>query len=98
MESHRWSWGKSGPDNIDSQDDDLCVVLPFGDWKGGELCLYESGLVLELRPGDVVMFPSNHITHFNLHMEGYRGSLVLSTDSHMKGWIKDRNGWGVHIR
>ena len=84
--------------HIDPQDNGLCVVLPFGNWTGGELCLYEPGLVLELRPGDVVMFPSNHVTHFNLRMEGYRGSLVLSTDSHMNSWIKDRNGWGAHIR
>lgn len=84
--------------HIDSQDDELCVTLPFGCWKGGELSFYELGIVLELRPGDVVIFPSNRITHFNLWMEGFRGSIVLSTDSRMKGWIDGRNGWSSWVR
>lgn len=83
--------------HTDPQDDNLCAVVPFGNWKGGELCLYELGIALELRPGDVVMFPSNRITHFNLRMEGHRGSMVLSTDSHMRGWIENNNGWGDRV-
>ena len=79
--------------HVDPQDDDLCLVIPFGNWMGGELCFYELGIALELCPGDVVMFPSNQITHFNLCMEGYRGSFVLCSDAQMEGWIKDRNGW-----
>ncbi|KAK0436800.1 uncharacterized protein EV420DRAFT_1241136, partial [Desarmillaria tabescens] len=23
----------------------ICAVIPFGDWEGGELCLYEAGYV-----------------------------------------------------
>jgi len=84
--------------HVDPQDDELCAVFPFGNWTGGELCLYEPGITLELRAGDVVLFPSNRITHFNLRMAGHRGSMVLNTDSHMKSWIKDRNGWGERIR
>ena len=84
--------------HIDPQDDDLCLVIPFGDWKGGELCFYELGIALELCPGDVVMFPSNQITHFNLCMEGHRGSFVLCSDVQMEGWVGDRNGWSKWVK
>src|SRR5579872_6068218 len=61
----------------------LCAVIPFGNWEGGELCLFQPGLVLELSPGDIAVFPSDKITHFNMPMEGLRGSIVLSTDACM---------------
>ena len=73
-------------------------MLPFGNWKGGELCLYEPGITLGLRAGDVVLFPSNRISHFNLCMEGHCGSIVLSTDRDMKGWIENRNHWASYVR
>ncbi|KAH9919276.1 uncharacterized protein B0H18DRAFT_882126 [Fomitopsis serialis] len=78
----------------DSQDKALCVVLPIGDFQGGDLCLYEPGLVLPLRSGDFVAFPSSCITHFNLHFNGHRASLVLHTDKEIDKWTKEgRNGW-----
>jgi hypothetical protein len=58
----------------------FCVVIPFGHWTGGELCLYEPGLALRLHPWDIVIFPSCNITHFNLHFDGVRLSLVLHSD------------------
>jgi len=85
--------------HTDPKDEGLCVVIPFGSWKGGELCLYDVGIVLELEPGDVVLFPSDRITHFNLEVEGLRGSLVMASDRDIKGsWMEDRNKWGHAIR
>jgi hypothetical protein len=75
----------------------LCVVIPFGDWEGGELVLYELGLVIKLKPGDILIFPSCHITHFNLHFSGLRGSLVLHSDIQGDKWVKNLNGWSKHI-
>jgi hypothetical protein len=75
----------------------ICVVMPFGDWEGGELCLYELGLVIKLKPGDIVIFPSCDITHFNLHFTGLRGSLVLHSDKQGDSWVQDFNGWSAHI-
>ena len=84
--------------HTDPKDDGLCVVIPFGSWKGGELCLYDAGIVLELEPGDVVLFPSDRITHFNLEVEGLCGSLVMATDRDIKGsWMENRNNWGHAI-
>lgn len=77
----------------DMKDRSWCAVLPMGDFKGGELCFFEPGLVLELHPGDLLIFPSRYITHFNLHFTGKRVSLDLHSDRDAEQWIKDRNGW-----
>ena len=78
----------------DSKDDTVCLVLVVGDFEGGELCLYEPGLVIPLRHGHFVIFPSCDITHFNLHYVGRRVSIVLHSDREMYKWTaKDRNGW-----
>ena len=78
----------------DSGDKSLCVVMPIGDFSGGDLCLYEPGIVLSLRSGDFVAFPSFQITHFNLHYTGCRASIVLHTDKAFKDWSQARrNGY-----
>jgi len=55
----------------DSGDKKLCLVIPFGDYSGGELCLYETGLCFDLKLGDVLAFPSCDLMHFNLHYTGH---------------------------
>jgi hypothetical protein len=67
--------------------------LVIGQFAGGELCLFEPGLVMPLRNGDMVVFPSRSITHFNLHYEGTRASVVLHSDYAGKGWAENRNDW-----
>jgi hypothetical protein len=59
--------------------------------------LYEAGVVLELVMGDVVIFPSGHITHFNLDYKGTWCSIVMFTDKRGDEWVNSRNGWGHHI-
>ncbi|KAK0454505.1 hypothetical protein EV421DRAFT_1896424 [Armillaria borealis] len=88
----------------DSFDKIICVVVPFGEWEGGELCLYEAGHVLQLKPWDVVIFPSGRITHFNLHFTGLQGSLVLHSDNRGDSWASGQdemafeyNGWAHHV-
>ncbi|EPS99688.1 hypothetical protein FOMPIDRAFT_1124104 [Fomitopsis schrenkii] len=82
----------SGHRNL--MDNSLCLVFPIGDFEGGELCLYEAGIVLSLGNGDGVAFPSCSITHFNLHYVGTRASLVLHTDRAIDQWTyNERNGW-----
>ncbi|TFK59335.1 hypothetical protein BDN72DRAFT_780876 [Pluteus cervinus] len=78
----------------DWQDHHLCVVTVISDCVGGELVLQEPGLVLQLRSGDMVIFPSARISHFNLHFHGERGSLVCHSDRHFLSWTqKERNKW-----
>ncbi|KAG2337845.1 hypothetical protein BDR05DRAFT_894621, partial [Suillus weaverae] len=81
----------------DRTDGTLCVVLPFGQFTGGEIVEYETGLVINLMAGDFFAFPSARITHFNLPYSGCRGSLVFHSDLHSASWVKDRNGWSEHI-
>lgn len=50
-----------------------CTVTPGGrfNWRlGGHLVLEEPGVVLELAPGDNVIFPSASITHYNMPIKG----------------------------
>ncbi|KAK6964712.1 hypothetical protein R3P38DRAFT_2592027, partial [Favolaschia claudopus] len=81
----------------DPFDKKLCLVVPFGPFKGGELCLYETGFCFDLCMGDVLIFPSCDITHFNLHFTGYRGTPVLHSDRQGDSWVKDFHGWSEHF-
>jgi len=49
--------------------------------------------VLGMQSGDVIIFKSAKISHFNLHYIGKRASLVFHTDRAARSWAKDRNGW-----
>lgn len=77
----------------DWEDLGICFVLQISDCEGGELCLMEPGLVIELRNGDGVAFPSNKITHFSLDFKGKRASLVYHSNKAGLAWCKDSNGW-----
>lgn len=80
----------------DRFDKDLCLVLPIGEFTGGALVQFEQGLVLELRCGDFVIFPSADTTHFNLHYEGMRASFVCHTDRGFDKWKEGYNGWAAN--
>jgi hypothetical protein len=77
----------------DRQDLDFCLVIPIGTFTGGALVLMETGLVLYLRQGDIVIFRSGDITHLNLHYQGKRSSIVLHSDKEMRQWVREQNGW-----
>ncbi|KAH7870561.1 uncharacterized protein C8R40DRAFT_1056376 [Lentinula edodes] len=79
----------------DQQDQKGCIVLVISSCSGGELCFFEPKLVLEMFNGDFVAFPSRRYTHFNLHYQGIRSSLVLHSDKDGESYKKDGNGW-VH--
>lgn len=70
----------------------LCLVVPFGNFEGGELCLLEPGLVIPLEAGDMTLFHSSRTTHFNLPYTGTRGSLIMHSDAAAERWVMDRMG------
>lgn len=64
--------------------------------------MYESGLVFDSRPGDMIVFQSQKETHFNLHVEGIRSTVVLHSDQSMDAWAGDGvdppyNRWPGHV-
>jgi hypothetical protein len=73
------------------------VVIPFGEFTGGELGLHEAGLLFGLKTGDIIVFLSFRFSHFNLHFKGSRGSLVRHSDKEGKDWVQNRNGWDCHM-
>lgn len=83
--------------HLDSGDDTICVVIPFGDFEDGELVLLEAGLIVDIREGDLFMFPSFRLTHFNMSFNGVRGSVVMHSDKDSLRWKLDRNGWMRHV-
>ena len=80
----------------DGKDLAACLVMPIGTFTGGDLVLVEPGLVIPLRSGDVIIFPSCRISHFNLHYIGRRASLVCHTDREGTKWVNDHLGWSRH--
>lgn len=88
----------------DHGDKKWCTTFTIGDCKGGELCMHESGLVFDSRPGDMIVFQSQKETHFNLHMSGIRSTVVLHSDRSMDHWAgpgddtdPPYNRWDKHV-
>ncbi|TFY80523.1 hypothetical protein EWM64_g3489 [Hericium alpestre] len=77
----------------DDKDNSHCLIIPIGQFTGGTLVLYEQGLVIEAKNGDLIVFNLKDTTHLNLHYSGERVSFVFHTDSAMAEWMCSRNGW-----
>ena len=77
----------------DGKDYRGCALLIIGEHEGGELCLYEPGIVLPLKHGSFVVFPSCRITHFNMPYKGRRASIVCHTDAAHVDWVENKNHW-----
>lgn len=65
--------------------------------EGGDLCFQETHIRLPLRNGDMVIFPSHKISHFNLDFKGERASLVFHSDRSGDKWVEKRNGWSGNL-
>ncbi|KAJ7705288.1 hypothetical protein B0H17DRAFT_920161, partial [Mycena rosella] len=81
----------------DSKDAKWCLIILVKDGEEGQLCLHELGLKVDGQTGNILIFPSCWVTHFNLHFQGHQISLVLHTDKEGDEWVKDGGGWGDHI-
>ncbi|KAJ8082612.1 hypothetical protein PM082_008467 [Marasmius tenuissimus] len=86
--------------HLDPKDLNLCLVLALHDCSGGELVLEGPGIIIRLKSGDFVVFPSKKHSHYNLDFKGLRVSFAFSTDIAAKQWIKDNNGWlsNIHMK
>ena len=59
--------------------------------QGGDICFLESGIRLRLLCGDMVVFSSARIRHYNMPFQGEHASLVVHSDSFGDNWVKNRN-------
>jgi hypothetical protein len=63
-------------------------VCACGEYEGGDLILYELGVVIEMKPGDMLLFPDGLIHHANRLVVGTRYSLVAFTRGNMFAYWK----------
>ena len=70
----------------DPEDLDLCLIIVISECTGGDLVMFEPGLVLGQRNGDMIAFPSGDISHFNMDFFGFRSSLVFHSDAASESW------------
>ena len=64
-------------------------VFACGDYIGGDIVLYELRCKIELRPGDVLLFPDSLIHHNNEKAEGSRKSIVAFMQDNMNDyWVR----------
>jgi len=58
-------------------------LISCGNYRGGGLILWDLEIVLELEPGDIVIFPDALITHSNEKAKGSRSSMVCFTQENV---------------
>lgn len=66
--------------HFDQSDVHGCTSSNFGFFDGGELVLTELGLIIKLRPTELIFFLSAKLFHLNLDYIGIRGSMVMHTE------------------
>lgn len=65
------------------------AVIPYGNYTGGDLVLWQCQCVLELLPGDALFFMGSLITHGNKDIQsGIRNSINLFTHKSNVDWQK----------
>ncbi|ELR06443.1 hypothetical protein VC83_08402 [Pseudogymnoascus destructans] len=67
----------------------LNAVVPWGDYQGGALTMYNLGLQWEMRPGDVIFFGGRVVSHgVEDVLSGVRNSLNLMVHTSTIRWVE----------
>ena len=67
-------------------------IIAAGDFRGGALVCYELGVIVEMEPGDIVLFPDALVTHRNEEADGHRISVVTFTQENVYDyWHRNYN-------
>ena len=75
--------------HLDFGDSEFNCVVPWGEYKGGGLVLWQLKIVVEIEPGDTFFFISSLIAHNVGEIKGVRNSIVLFCHTNVLSW-KDK--------
>src|SRR5580692_9680138 len=75
--------------HLDFGDSGFNCVVPWGEYKGGGLILWQLKIVMELEPGDAFFFMGSLIAHNVGEIEGVRNSIDLFCHTNVLSW-KDK--------
>ena len=64
----------------------ICIVICWGNFKGGELVFTELTSCVPFPAGSIIMFRSSIISHYNLAVFGDWYSMVFTTDKNLSKW------------
>jgi hypothetical protein len=65
----------------------MSCLYPLGNFKGGEVILWDLQVTVVLQPGDLLFFPDHLIIHSNMEVtDGVRHSVVASTRKDICDW------------
>ena len=85
--------------HLDFSDSGYNCVVPWGEYNGGGLVLWQLEMVMELEPGDAFLFMGSLIAHNVGEIEGVRNSIDLFCHKNVLSW-KDRcdeERWGERL-
>ncbi|KAJ3098035.1 hypothetical protein HDU96_000164 [Phlyctochytrium bullatum] len=63
-----------------------CLILPYGNYSGGDLNMVETGYRLKVAEGELALFRSNLLTHGNEGVRDERLALVFYTCANLYRW------------
>jgi hypothetical protein len=75
--------------HLDFGDSGFNCVVPWGEYNGGGLVLWQLKMVMELEPGDAFFFMGSLIAHNIGEIEGVRSSIDLFCHTNVLSW-KDK--------
>ena len=75
--------------HLDFNDSGYNCVVPWGEYKGGALVLWQLKMIVELEPGNAFFFMGSLIAHNVGEIEGVRNSIDLFCHKNVLSW-KDR--------
>ena len=64
--------------HLDPEDDEMCILIIFGQFSGGDIVLPAFGMTFEIPGGTIFILRSRYLEHFNTPWMGLRFSVVLT--------------------
>jgi hypothetical protein len=84
---------------LDFSDLGFNCVIPWKEYKGGSLVLWQLGIIIELEPGDAFFFMGSLIAYNIGEIEGVQNSINLFCYTNILSWKDkcDEERWGERL-